>query len=302
MNSSAQGIDENDGDLEKNIGEEEDYNGYTLELNNEERIWRKPSCTGISSAILRSTNEKNIPPMARTSPTPTIQRRRSRDLSDQLHCNRHHQSRNSIMNNFGSMPNLDCHASPYAHQQQQRVYPQMCESIINSHPKFLCQDCKINNIRVGCLCDNGTDNIMTKNVSCDDFNQTKHAYDSSPRHRSSNLPYTCPTNHHHRASHVESSFLDDNNPLIRSQQSSPLSDSKRRHLRGKRVRGILMDFLKSCGPCRNPHTTTQDDQQYQKAEAMLAPDIHITSAANSVIGANKRSKNHTNVPTFHRKE
>ncbi|XP_011299641.1 uncharacterized protein [Fopius arisanus] len=73
----------------------------------------------------------------------------------------------------------------------------------------------------------------------------------------------------------QSVFVGDSVPLMQS-GSSESSDNTRRRLSGKRVRGILRDFLKSCGDCRHPHTTTQDEGHLQQADAPI-PSIRVTA-------------------------
>ncbi|XP_012230460.1 enolase-phosphatase E1-like isoform X2 [Linepithema humile] len=71
-------------------------------------------------------------------------------------------------------------------------------------------------------------------------------------------------------------------PLIGLKQNSETPETKRRRLIGKRVRGVLMDFIRGCGDCYNSNASTSNKGCTHKKESNLmncSPQIKITPCA-----------------------
>ncbi|XP_015124621.1 uncharacterized protein LOC107046513 [Diachasma alloeum] len=88
-------------------------------------------------------------------------------------------------------------------------------------------------------------------------------------------------------------FVGDTVPLVQS-EASEVSDNSRRRLSGKRVRGFLRDFLKSCGDCRHPHTSL--DASHLQASETVIPDIRVTAAPDIGLQNQPHSFNNDRAP------
>lgn len=253
-----------------------------MEFNND-RFWKQTPSKKMTNSFLCSTSKKMMmPPLSRASPIPAKRRRISRDSFDQQHQQQqqiksHQQRRREQMTNrFGSMPNLDCNTSQYNYNIQQQQQQQKFMNIQRTHQKAY-----------GPI----HTNSHKKSNSCLNYDNDDGG----------NLPHVnkvhgasghCLHSNKYRESPIESNYLGDNDPLICSGKScSTASDIKQRRIRGKKVCGILMDFIKGCGPCKNPSLAGHDNDQqhYKQTEPMAVPNIRITSAAG--LSNNKHSRN-----------
>ncbi|XP_044013774.1 probable serine/threonine-protein kinase DDB_G0282963 [Aphidius gifuensis] len=286
--------DNDDDDEEEEEDDEEEallqqqYDGCSMEFNND-RLWKQTPSKKMTNSFSCSTSKKMMmPPLSRASPTPAKRRRMSRDSFDQQHQQQQQiklnqqRRREQMTNRFGSMPNLDCNSTSqynYNIQQQQKFM-----NIQRAHQKAY-GPINANSHKKSNSCsnyDNDGVNVSTKN-----YLPHGNKVHGSPGH--------CLHSNKHRENPIESNYLGDNDPLIYSGKSCSIaSDIKQRRVRGKKVCGILMDFIKGCGPCKNPSLAGHDNDQqhYKQTEPMAVPNIRITSATG--LSNNKHSRNNNN--------
>ncbi|EZA46699.1 hypothetical protein DMN91_012314 [Ooceraea biroi] len=79
-----------------------------------------------------------------------------------------------------------------------------------------------------------------------------------------------------------SSNVHEEEPLITQKHYSETPEARRRRLSGRRVRGILMDFLRGCGDCYSPNASSNSKGCVHKKNSCLTtcgPQIKITPCA-----------------------